>query len=187
MMPTNSATDKTAGISDAAVKAATGRTWSQWIKVIDKAGGTDMSHKQIVAFLSKGHGVGPWWQQMVTVGYEQARGKRDKHQVEGGYQVSGSKTIAVPLATLYAAWADGAQRRRWLGRRALTVRKATPGKSMRITWGKDKTDVSVGFYAKGAGKSMVQLEHSRLPSAEAAAEVKDFWRKALEKLKASLE
>jgi hypothetical protein len=74
-----------------------------------------------------------------------------------------------------------------LGRRALTVRKATPGKSMRITWGKDKTDVSVGFYAKGPGKSMVQLEHSRLPSAEAAAEVKEFWRKALEKLKATLE
>jgi len=43
------------------------------LAILDKAGAKKMDHKQIVAYLSEQHQVGPWWQQMVTVGYEQAR------------------------------------------------------------------------------------------------------------------
>ena len=40
-----------------------------------------MNHKQIVALLYAKHNVGPWWQQMVTVTYEQARGLIDDERV----------------------------------------------------------------------------------------------------------
>ena len=53
-------------MSDAAVQSKTGKTWPEWFKVLDAAGARKMSHQQIVAVLSKQHGVGPWWQQMAV-------------------------------------------------------------------------------------------------------------------------
>ena len=180
---------RTAGVSDEAVRNATGKTWAEWYAVLDKVGGQQMTHREIVAYVHSQHGVGPWWQQMVTVGYEQGRKQRQKGQTDAGFQVSANKTVAVPIARLYAAWADEARRSGWLGRRKLQVRKATPRKSMRLTWGAGKkaSSVSVGFYAKGSAKSQVSLEHSKLPDAAEAEKMKLFWRKALEKLKGVLE
>ena len=40
----------------------------------------------------------------MTVEYERARGMRERHQTMRGYQVSVTKTLPVPLATLYAAF-----------------------------------------------------------------------------------
>ena len=52
---------------------------------------------------------------MVTVGYEQARGLRKKHQRPEGFQVSASRTVAVPIAVAFAAIAAVA--RAWMERR----------------------------------------------------------------------
>src|SRR5438105_10233383 len=93
-------------MSDAAVQAKTGRVWNEWFKILDAAGARKMNHKQIVSCLSQKHGVGPWWQQMVAVTYEQARGLREKHEKPDGYSISVTKTIAVPGAKLIQAWAD---------------------------------------------------------------------------------
>lgn len=184
-MASKTSSTQTAGIGDDAVRAATGMTWPEWFAILDAAGAQKMTHKEIVAYLHGQQGVGDWWQQMVTVGYEQARGLRDKHETPEGYRVSASKTVAVPLARLYAAWEHEAARKRWLGRRSHTVRKATPQKSMRISWGGSSVDAN--FYAKGAGKSQVTLEHSRLPDAAEAARMMAMWARALERLKAVLE
>jgi hypothetical protein len=62
------------------------------------------------------------------------------------------------------------------------IRKATPEKSMRITWSDGKTRVSVNFYAKGEAKSQVALEHEKLPDAKAVAKMKTSWAAALERL-----
>ena len=178
-----------AGISDEAVKKATGCTWDRWFRCLDSAGGREMSHKQIVGAVGK---VAPkldgWWQQMVTVGYEQARGLRQKNQsCDGVFQVSASKTVGVPLAALYSAWADAKARRRWLREDGLTVRKATANKSLRITWAGGATSVEVNFYAKGDDKSQVTLQHRKLSGAEAVPTTKAFWTDALDRLKRHLE
>ena len=75
MSPQSKPTETTR-MSDAAVQASTGKIWKEWFAILDKAGARKMDHKQIVAYLVKHHKVGPWWQQMVTVIYEQARGLR---------------------------------------------------------------------------------------------------------------
>ena len=174
-------------VSDDAVQKATGKAWPQWFALLDKAGCATMSHKEIVAVVGK-HYSGGWWGQMVTVGYEQARGLRQKHQKTGGYSISGSKTIEAPLTHLYAAWADDAVRRVWLGPyAAFTVRKSTPGKSMRITWIDGASHVDANFYAKGPGKSLVQVEHGKLRSATEAKKWKQYWGRTLDKLKLTLE
>ncbi|MCI0699391.1 DUF4287 domain-containing protein [candidate division KSB1 bacterium] len=182
-----SATKATSRMSDAAVQAKTGKTWNEWFKILDKAGGKKMNHKEIVAYLSVNYNVGPWWQQMVTVTYEQARGLREAFQKAKGYSANSSKTIAAPLAKLYKAWSDAKLRNRWLAEKGIVIRTATPEKSMRITWSDGKTSVSVYFLAKGEAKSQVALEHEKLPDAKAVAKMKAYWVDALGRLQEMLE
>jgi hypothetical protein len=171
-----------ATVGDDAVKKATGKTWDEWCRALDKSGAKELDHKGIVAILHKEFDVGPWWGQMVTVGYEQARGLRKKHEKPDGFSISGNKTIGVPIATLYDAWADAKQRKRWLPDPNFTVRKATAKKSMRVTWVDGTSSVDVMFYAKGAAKSQVSVEHRKLSSEASATRMKAYWKQSLTKL-----
>jgi len=179
---------KTAGIGGEAVRAKTGKTWRQWLAILDQAGAGKMNHTEIVGFLEKRRPeMDGWWMQMVTVGYEQARGLREKHQKPTGYEVGGSKTVGVPVAVLFQAWQDRTIRRRWLPDASITIRKATPSKSMRITWTDGTSSLSVNFYPKGGGKSQVVLQHGKLANAKEAARWKGYWAKTLGRLKEILE
>ena len=172
-----------AGISTEAVQAKTGKGWAEWVTILDQAGAKDMTHKDIASYLSQKQRVPDWWSQMVTVGYEQARGLRGKNERPEGYQISRSKTFAVPAPALYAAWADKRKRTRWL-KDALTIRTATPDKSLRVLWGDGKTSLDVSFYPKGAGKCQVVVQHSKIKNAKAADKLKVFWAEALDALQA---
>src|SRR6185295_15856082 len=126
-------------MSDIAVKAKTGKNWKDWFSILDKAGARKMNHQEIVKLVSEKYDVGPWWRQMVTVTYEQARGLREKHQKPAGYQISVSRTVNAPLAKLYKSFANAKSRSSWLGENGLIVRTATLDKSMRVTWNDKKT------------------------------------------------
>ncbi|MFL5342376.1 MAG: hypothetical protein ACJ8F7_19685 [Gemmataceae bacterium] len=179
--------DVYAGISSAAVRAKTGKGWDEWFKLLDGVGAAEWPHKPIAAYLQDDCSCPPWWSQMVTVGFEQARGLRVKHQTTDGFSASGSKTVAVPIGQLYLAWKDGKRRAKWLpDSAAITIHRATKDRSMRITWA-DGSSVDVMFYVKGQAKSQVTVEQRKLPDAKAVARVKAFWKAALEKLKGALE
>lgn len=174
-------------ISDSAVQAKTGKAWKEWFSILDAAGARDMSHKEIVAFLTQKHRVGPWWQQMVTVTYEQVHGLRKKHEKPGGFEISATKTIAVPVSVLYKAWRDRRTRKRWLAGEEFTIRKGTANHSLRITWSDGNTGVVVNFYPKDDTKCQVTVQHGRLPNAQGAARMKAYWSRALDSLKSTLE
>ena len=171
-------------MSDEAVKAKTGKNWSEWFKLLDKAGAKKMNHREIVAIVNK-HGAGSWWQQMVTVTYEQARGLRALHEKPEGYEISVSRTIDAPIAKAYKAWTDEKIRKKWLPAN-LTIRKATLNKSIRISWEDGQTSLSVGFYPKG-DKCQVAAQHAKLPNDKTAAKMKKYWADALDRLKEILE
>jgi hypothetical protein len=178
---------KLAGLSDAAVKKATGCGWERWVHALDKAGADQWDHRTIVEYARTKYKTPDWWAQMVVVGYERIKGLRAIGQRRGGgYEASKSKTINAPVATLFDAWSNARRRARWLPGVKLTVRTAQPGKSMRITW-PDQTSVEVGFMAKGAGKSAVALSHVKLASREDADARKAFWAERLEALKKQIE
>ncbi|HEY1377249.1 MAG TPA: DUF4287 domain-containing protein [Gemmataceae bacterium] len=180
--------DKVNGIGTEAVRARTGKGWAEWFKLLDAAGAVEMNHTAIAAHLREKHGCPRWWNQMVAVGYEQERGLRAKHQDSAGdFSASASKTIAVPLDPLFAAWMDAKVRRRWLSGATFTVSKATPNKSIRMAWADDGTRVEVMFYPKRVGKSQVTVQHGKLADAAAVAERKAYWQAALGRLKGLLE
>jgi hypothetical protein len=173
-------------ITDEAAKKATGKDWAAWFALLDKAGAKKLDHKGIVAIVHKRQPtIGGWWAQMVTVSYEQARGLRALHEKPGGFEISGSKTVNVPIDALFEAFADDAKRAQWLGA-ALKVRKATRPKSARFDF-KGGMLVSANFYAKGNSKSYVGLNHGKIKNAKDAARFKKFWAEKLEGLRAHLE
>lgn len=164
-----------AGIGDDAVLKATGKRWSEWLTLLDKAGATAWTHRRIALHLHEQLGVGEWWCQMVAVGYEQARGLREKHQTATGYNANVSRTFDQPLAEMYERWADEKKRRRWLDARGYFIRKANENKSLRITWD-DGSSIEVYFLAKGPGRTMVQVQQSKLADAAAVERAKAFWK-----------
>lgn len=176
---------KVAGISSEAVEAKTGKGWNEWFTLLEVAGAREMKHQAIANYLYETHGLDGWWAQMVTVGYEQAHGLRDKNQQANGYTASVSRVLYAPLDRVYSAWTDENTREKWLLETQLIVRKATPNKSMRIAWD-DGTRVSVEFYEKGEAKCQVVVQHSKLPDAGAVESMKLFWSEAFGRLKGML-
>ena len=169
-----------AGMSDAAVKKATGREWAEWVAVLDKAKAAELEHPEIAKYV-RTLGTPDWWTQMVTVGYERIRGLRDHGQRRGGgYEASKSRTFGVPVETLYGAFSDARRRKRWLPD-VVEVRSATPNKRMRLGMG-DETVVEIGFLDKGEAKSSVAIQHSKLKDKAAEEKMKGWWAERLEAL-----
>jgi len=50
------------------VAVETGRTWNEWIRLLDEAGGHEMTRKTIAAYLGKEYGLSSLWQEMVSIG-----------------------------------------------------------------------------------------------------------------------
>jgi uncharacterized protein YndB with AHSA1/START domain len=174
--------------SDDVLQANTGRTWDEWFALLDRWGAADRRHPEIARWLNEEQGVDGWWAQGVTVGYEQARGLRVPGQRRGGlFEVSASKTVAVPVDRLYEAFMDPGLRERWLPGAKLEVRAATPGKSIRANWDDGSTRLVIAFTARGDAKSQVALVHERVPDAEAAEAMKAYWRERVKELKRVLE
>jgi len=173
---------KLAGRGDAVLKEKTGCTWERWVKALDRAQAYTWSHREIATYVHEKYKIPGWWAQTVTVGYERIKGLRAIGQRrDGSFEASKSRTFAVPLVRLYRAWHDSRTRARWLPGVDLTVRTATRGKSMRITW-PDRTSVEVGFTSKGPAKSLVAVQHGRLPDRAAQTRVKQYWAERLDAL-----
>jgi uncharacterized protein YndB with AHSA1/START domain len=168
-------------VSSEAVKARTGKTWEEWFSLMDAAGCAELDHKGIVAVLHEKFQVEDWWQQMITVSYEQARGKRLLHQRPDGYQIGKSRTMSAKVDDVFNAWEDPTKRKRWLADPEITIRKATKNRSLRVTWIDGETSLDVAFYPKGENVQ-VSLNHSKLPNSDKAEEMKKYWALQLENL-----
>ena len=166
-------------MTDASIKKATGKTWPQWFTLLDKLP-KDATHTERARWLYEKYLPQGWWCQKVVVIYELSRGFRKKHQVVGGFQVSASKTLPISVNQLYQWWKNPTKRHHWL-RSKLTITTAQPGKSVRIKW-PDGSRVDVNLYAKGSKKSMVALQHEKLPNSRIAKQRQAWWKAQLEKL-----
>src|SRR3954463_1223990 len=116
---------------DETIRERTGRGWEEWFDLLDEAGAADMSHREIARRVDAEQGADllAWNVQAVVGSYERARKGRQVGEHEDGFTVTASKTVAVPIERLYAAFVDADQRARWLlggvrGRRPAPPRPA---------------------------------------------------------------
>jgi hypothetical protein len=175
-------------MSDEAVKTKTGKTWSEWFGVLDRAGAKKWNHKEITAYLRDEQAVGRWWNQIVAVGYERARGLRAMNQKSSGdFAASGSRTLNAPIGDAYDAWADETTRAKWLGGAKMEISTATKDKSLRAAWDGGKSRFSVMFYEKAGGRCQVTIDHMKLTTAKDVAKMKTYWFAALNRLESHLD
>ncbi len=176
-------TGRTRQFSDSIVETRTGKNWTQWFRILDQAGAKKMPHREIAAFLGAKCGVPPWWRQMVAMEYERARGLRVKFQgSSGSFAANSGRTIAAPLAKVYAAWTDARKRHAWLPGAPLEITTQTKNKSLRAAWDGNKSRLGVNFSAKGAGKTQVAVDHMKLKNVREVKRMKAYWSAALTRL-----
>lgn len=134
------------------------------------------------------HDVSRWWTQKLIVEYEQARGLRPPGvRPDGTFEVTASKTVAVPVKRAFDAFVNPRQRTKWLTDGRMSLRTSQLGRSARFDWEDGSTRVNVGFIQKGPSKSTVAVAYERLADADEAAAVKAMWKERLAELKSFLE
>ncbi len=165
--------------SDETIRERTGRGWEEWFDLLDEWGAADKTHREIARWLAGQQGIHPlaWNAQAIAGSYERARRGRQVGEHEDGFTVTASKTVAVPVERLYAAFVDP----------GLRERTTIEPRSARFDWGDGATRVHVSFAAKGEGKSVAALSHERLPDGGEAERMKAFWRERVAGLKQELE
>jgi hypothetical protein len=174
---------------DATIRERTGRGWEEWFDLLDDAGGADMSHREMARWLAEREGAHAlaWNVQAVVGSYERARKGRQVGEHEDGFTVTASKTVAVPIERLYAAFVDADERARWLPGAELRERTTIEPRSARFDWGDGPSRIHVALTAKGEAKSTAALTHERLPDGKEAERMKAFWRERVAGLKEVLE
>jgi hypothetical protein len=176
--PARKSIKEAAGVSTDAVARRTGKTWDDWFEVLDNAGAATLDQRGIIAILAQKHGIGPWWQQMIAVGYESIVRKSDKPPAPDGFQINSSCTLDAPLKSVFRLWNDAGERARWLADDRFVVRSTTGEKSIRARWGKGTSQVAVSFVEK-SGRTEVSVEHLQIESRDAADQMKAYWAKKL--------
>jgi uncharacterized protein YndB with AHSA1/START domain len=170
-----------AGMSDATIRKATGRDWTEWVAVLDAIKAHEKPHGEIAGYVFSLGGISGWWSQGVTVGYERIRGLREIGQRRGGaYEANKSRTFAVPIEKLFAAFTNARTRKRWLDAN-MKVRTATANKTVRASFD-DGTLAQFYFTDKGKGKSSVAVQHQKLADQDTAAKTKQWWTERLDAL-----
>jgi hypothetical protein len=166
--------------SDERIRERTGAGWEEWFDRLDAWGARERTHREIARWVAGQQGVVPlaWSVQAVAGSYERARGLRAVGEHENGFTVTASKTVAVPVERLYAAFVDESVRSRWLPDGDLRERTRLEPRSARFDWGDGTTRVHVAFAAKSPDRSTAALSHERM---------KAYWRERVTTLKAVLE
>lgn len=175
--------------SDEKIRTRTGRGWEDWFDRLDSWGATELSHREIARKVAAELGIDPlaWNTQAITTSYERARGRREVGQRADGFSATASRTVAVPVEDLYDAFNERERRAEWLTVDRLHPRSGTRPKTARYDWGDDGARVHVSFSPKSETKSVVSVEHLRLPDATSAEEMKQLWRDGLDRLRSHLE
>jgi hypothetical protein len=187
--PASAAEPPALATSDERIRERTGRGWEEWFDLLDEWGAAERTHRETARWVAEQQGIDPlaWNAQAVVSSYERARGLRAVGEHEDGFAITASKTVAVPVERLYAAFVDEAQRSRWLPDGELRERTVLPPRSARFDWGDGTSRVHVAFAAKGEAKSTAALQHVRLADAAEAERMKAYWRERVSALKSELE
>ena len=105
----------------------------------------------------------------------------------GDFAANGSRTVAAPLAKVFKAVEDPAERRRWCPDAPLEVTSVTPGKYVRAKWSGSEGRVAFYFEKQDSGKSRVAVDHMGLPDEKEAVRMKAWWGERLDRLRGNIE
>lgn len=166
---------------DEIIRGKTGRGWEEWRALIDAWPGRTGGHTAIAAWLVEEHGVGGWWAQAVTVGYERIAGLRVPYQLsDGKFGFGVSRTLEIDPEELRARLLDEKGRAALFPKEKTELRSKPTSKNVRIAIGDGSAEIS--FASKAGGRVTVTVQYTKLDSPEAVEKWKPWWVRWLEAL-----
>ncbi|WP_220224447.1 DUF4287 domain-containing protein [Microbacterium sp. JB110] len=153
--------------SEEAIRKSTGHGWDEWVALVDAGPGRDAGHTAIATWVRDEHGVGSWWAQSVTVGYERITGIRlPGEMTDGTFTVSRTRVLDLDAADFRAALLDDARRGELIPDVATTLRSKSTAKSLRFDAAHDDEPVGIVAFALDPAKDRVRLTvtHEKLPT-----------------------
>ena len=92
-------------VTDDSCKEATGKTFRQWFKELDKIDGLTQGRRASTQYIYA-HKADPWWPTTIYVEYEAHHDVKKKDGLAEGYNICATKTINAPVDEVYKTWAD---------------------------------------------------------------------------------
>lgn len=176
------AKDNSPGMSPETVLNGTGKPWEEWLALLDAAKGTSMNHAELARFVEQNFEVSGWWAQGIAIGYEYARGMRERGMTSDGFATNASKTLNLAVEQVWELFGDSDLRAKWLDPQLLEQTSATRPRTFNAKWLADDSRVSVNFTSKGDNKSSFAIQHRRLQHQDDIATVKAFWKQRIAEL-----
>jgi uncharacterized protein YndB with AHSA1/START domain len=198
--------DKVMGVSDAAVREATGRDWEAWFSLLDEAGARAWDHKRMVAYVAEQGLESAWWQQMVTSSYERERGLKQVGQsADVGFQIGVQRTLPMSTEALWSLLLSPEGLAVWLGELpGLTLEKGAryqtaegttgelrsckPGRRLRLTWQPPELrapttlQLTVSAPRGATDRASLRFHQEKLLDAQHRERMRIHWKKAIEAL-----
>jgi uncharacterized protein YndB with AHSA1/START domain len=169
-------TKQSTRVSDEAMVRATEKTSAQWYEMFDKENGQLWSHAERIGFVRR-HGVlAGWWQQVITVNYERARGLRLLGETKGvGFEFGISRTFRVTPERAWEILTSGVGLEAWAGDGVeVELRKGASqqmkGKRVEVRGVTQNIRLRLALTADGVPQRIIQL--SIVPAADGKASVR---------------
>lgn len=197
--------EKIASVSNKSVLKCTGKSWDQWVKILDSHGARALSHQDIVAFIRKNYKLGPWWEQQVTSSYEIHIGRRAPGQnLNGQYTTTVTKTFSMTQAKLWKFLNSKAGMSQWLkpfsdfkikpgasfevyGGVFGEVRTIKAGRGFRMTWQEEEwpkaSTVTFHLVSRPKSKCMLVISHEGIREAKVKVKMHAHWREMIDNLR----
>ena len=157
-----------------------------------------------MAYLKREHGdtTTGWWRQSLTVGYEQARGKRVVGETAAaGFEVGVRRSVDASESDVWELLTSRPEL--WLGEGVAfrkgerysvpeasgEIRVVKPGDRLRLTWQPEgwASPATLQFALSGSesGKTTIAAHLEKLPDAEARDTMREHLREALDRIVAA--
>jgi hypothetical protein len=95
--------------------------------------------------------------------------------------VNVSRTVDLPIGVVFGAWDVAGERRRWAPMLKFAAPRSRANHSIRAE-GEAGAKILVRFTPKGATRTLVVVEHSKLASRAAVERQRRFWRDVLDRM-----
>lgn len=191
-------------VSNASVLKGSGKDWSAWITLLDKASAAGWTHQETVAFLRAKHKLNWWWSQGVAYGYQIHKGIRVEGQsLKGDYSVTATKVFHMSKKKLWNVLSSPEGISAWLqpmsdfelipksqyeveGGIYGEVRTMKSPERARLSWKNEEwekaTVVQVQLFGQDEKKSGLAFMHMGLKSVTQREAMRKHWKEALVRL-----
>lgn len=191
-------------ISNKSVLKNTGKSWDQWVQILNKNGALNLTHQEIVKILKSKYKQSLWWQQQIAISYGVYVGKRLPGQnSKGKYSATPVKTFPLAAGKMWLFLMSPKGQKIWLNDHTHyqldkgtffeardgyygEVRTVLKNKRLRLRWieseSEEKSCLQLSVLDRGKDKSMVVFQHDEITTAKEKEKFKTHWKEVLEKL-----